>query len=130
VDTRRVRIVVADNRKMHFMNLGNSMLFRAAHMAWALVVCLMLGTSVGARAGEPDIAAINSMDRVAFVQRFGGIFEKSPWVADQVWSKRPFASVDQMHLAMVNIVKYAPLPSLHCCRPTRTWPASKRRPVP
>jgi hypothetical protein len=33
--------------------------------------------------------AINGMDRVAFVQKFGGIFEKSPWVAEKAWEKRP-----------------------------------------
>ncbi len=32
-------------------------------------------------------------------------------MADKVWDKRPFASVDAMHAAMVGIVKDAPLPS-------------------
>ena len=50
------------------------------------------------------------MDHEAFVAKFGGIFEKSPWVADSAWAKKPFASLDAMHAAMVAVVKYAPLP--------------------
>jgi 2-oxo-4-hydroxy-4-carboxy-5-ureidoimidazoline decarboxylase len=61
-------------------------------------------------AGEPDMKPINSMDRAAFVQKFGGIFENSPWVAEQVWDKRPFTSIADMHAAMVNVVKYAAVP--------------------
>ena len=57
------------------------------------------------------MGAINAMDQAAFVAKFGGIFEKSPWVAEKAWDKKPFASVDDMHAAMVNVVKYAPLPN-------------------
>jgi len=59
-------------------------------------------------AGPVDMAPINAMDRTAFVQKFGGIFENSPWVAEQAWEKRPFASLDDMHAAMVAVVKHAP----------------------
>ena len=55
--------------------------------------------------------AINAMERPAFVQKFGGIFEKSPWVAETAWDKRPFVSLDAMHAAMVDVVKSAPLPN-------------------
>jgi 2-oxo-4-hydroxy-4-carboxy-5-ureidoimidazoline decarboxylase len=72
---------------------------------------LLLGALNGAAvAGEPDMAAINAMDRTAFVQKFGGIFENSPWVAEQAWEKRPFAGVDEMHAAMVGIAKFATAP--------------------
>jgi 2-oxo-4-hydroxy-4-carboxy-5-ureidoimidazoline decarboxylase len=59
-------------------------------------------------AGPADMAPINAMDRAAFVQKFGGIFENSPWVAEKAWEKRPFASLDDMHAAMVAVAKYAP----------------------
>ena len=59
-------------------------------------------------AGPVDMASINAMDRAAFVQKFGGIFENSPWVAEKAWEKRPFASLDDMHAAMVAAAKYAP----------------------
>jgi 2-oxo-4-hydroxy-4-carboxy-5-ureidoimidazoline decarboxylase len=57
-----------------------------------------------------DMAAINAMDQAAFTAKFGGIFENSPWVAEQAWEKRPFASVNDMHAAMVDIAKFATAP--------------------
>jgi 2-oxo-4-hydroxy-4-carboxy-5-ureidoimidazoline decarboxylase len=57
-----------------------------------------------------DMAAINAMDQAAFTAKFGGIFENSPWVAEQAWEKRPFASVNDMHAAMVGIAKFATAP--------------------
>jgi 2-oxo-4-hydroxy-4-carboxy-5-ureidoimidazoline decarboxylase len=62
----------------------------------------------GAVAGSVDMAPINAMDRAAFVEKFGGIFENSPWVAEKAWEKRPFASLDDMHAAMVAVAKNAP----------------------
>jgi 2-oxo-4-hydroxy-4-carboxy-5-ureidoimidazoline decarboxylase len=59
-------------------------------------------------AGPVDMAPINAMDRAAFVQKFGGIFENSPWVAETAWERRPFANLDDMHAAMVAAAKYAP----------------------
>ena len=56
------------------------------------------------------MTAINAMDQAAFTAKFGGIFENSPWVAEQAWEKRPFASIDDMHAAMVDIAKFAPAP--------------------
>ncbi|HEX6691258.1 MAG TPA: 2-oxo-4-hydroxy-4-carboxy-5-ureidoimidazoline decarboxylase [Burkholderiales bacterium] len=46
-------------------------------------------------------------DRQAFVARFGGVFEHSPWVAERAWEKRPFASVEALHRAMVETVSRA-----------------------
>src|SRR6202044_2276540 len=59
-------------------------------------------------AGPVDMVPINAMDRAAFVVKFGGIFEKSPWVAEEAWERRPFASLDEMHAAMVAVAKTAP----------------------
>jgi len=56
------------------------------------------------RHGRP----VNAMDRAAFVQKFGGIFENSPWVAEQAWERRPFASLDDMHAAMVAVAEIRP----------------------
>jgi 2-oxo-4-hydroxy-4-carboxy-5-ureidoimidazoline decarboxylase len=74
------------------------------------VFVLLLGPVLiaPAIAGPVDMAPINAMDRTAFVQKFGGIFENSPWVAEKVWEKRPFASLDDMHAAMVAVAKNAP----------------------
>lgn len=76
----------------------------------SLVCALMLGSFLApaAIAGPVDMAPINAMDRAAFVVKFGGIFEKSPWVAEKAWEKRPFSSLDDMHAAMVAVAKNAP----------------------
>ena len=76
----------------------------------SLMCALMLGPVMiaVAIAGPADMAPINAMDRTAFVQKFGGIFENSPWVAEKAWDKRPFASLDAMHAAMVAVARYAP----------------------
>lgn len=47
---------------------------------------------------------INAMDRDAFREVLGGVFEHSPWVADAAWRSRPFASLDALHGAMVAAV--------------------------
>jgi OHCU decarboxylase len=44
----------------------------------------------------------------AFVARYGGVFERSPWVARAAWPRAPFAGVDELHGAMVEAVRAAP----------------------
>jgi 2-oxo-4-hydroxy-4-carboxy-5-ureidoimidazoline decarboxylase len=77
----------------------------------SLILCALMfgpGLIATAIAGPVDMAPINAMDRAAFVEKFGGIFENSPWVAEKAWEKRPFAGLDDMHAAMVAVVKHAP----------------------
>jgi 2-oxo-4-hydroxy-4-carboxy-5-ureidoimidazoline decarboxylase len=77
----------------------------------ALSICApILGMAMiaAAIAGQVDMAPVNAMDKAAFVEKFGGIFENSPWVAEKAWEKRPFASLDDMHAGMVAVVKNAP----------------------
>lgn len=47
-------------------------------------------------------------DRDAFVTRFGGVFEASPWIAQAAWERGPHASVAALHATMVAIVDDAP----------------------
>jgi 2-oxo-4-hydroxy-4-carboxy-5-ureidoimidazoline decarboxylase len=47
-------------------------------------------------------------DRDAFVARFGGVFEDSPWIAEQAYEQGPFASAAELHRAMVAVVDAAP----------------------
>jgi 2-oxo-4-hydroxy-4-carboxy-5-ureidoimidazoline decarboxylase len=78
---------------------------------FALSICApILGMAMiaAAIAGQVDMAPINAMDKAAFVQKFGGIFENSPWVAEKAWENRPFASLDDMHAAMVAVARNAP----------------------
>lgn len=55
-----------------------------------------------------DLAALNAMDQDAFVAALGPTFENSPWVAEAAWTRRPFASIDALHAAMVDAVREAP----------------------
>jgi OHCU decarboxylase len=48
------------------------------------------------------------LDREAFVARYGGVFEHSPWVAERTWLRRPFRSADGLHAAMMAVVREAP----------------------
>lgn len=51
-----------------------------------------------------DIAAVNQMDRAAFVDYFGAVFEATPAIAQHAWQMRPFADLDALHQAMVSVV--------------------------
>jgi OHCU decarboxylase len=42
------------------------------------------------------------------MERFGAVFEASPWVAERTWATRPFGSLDALHAAMVEVVTRAP----------------------
>ena len=53
------------------------------------------------------LSDINAMDRAAFERALGGVFERSPWVAERAFAKRPFASGAQLHAAMVESVQQA-----------------------
>ena len=48
------------------------------------------------------LAELNSLALLAFVDRLGGVFEHSPWVAECAFKERPFSSVDALHRAMTN----------------------------
>ncbi len=52
---------------------------------------------------------MNRIGRAEFVAALGGIFEHSPWVAEQAFGQRPFADLRQLHTAMSEAVRAAPL---------------------
>lgn len=47
---------------------------------------------------------VNALGREEFVARFGGVFERSPWIAQRAWYKRPFRSLEELHRAMLEAV--------------------------
>ncbi len=55
-----------------------------------------------------SIEEVNRMDGAVFATRFGGIFERSPWVAEGAWHARPFDDLDALHAAFVRTVRDAP----------------------
>ena len=54
-----------------------------------------------------NIAEVNALDTAAFVERFGAVFEDSPWVAEVAWSRKPFRDRDALHAALVACVQEA-----------------------
>ena len=48
------------------------------------------------------------LDHDAFVERYGPLFEHSPWVAETAWHDRPFADRDQLYEALVAAMYAAP----------------------
>jgi 2-oxo-4-hydroxy-4-carboxy-5-ureidoimidazoline decarboxylase len=51
---------------------------------------------------------VDRLDHDAFVERFGGVFEQSPWVAERAWATRPFGTLDALYAAMMDAVDRAP----------------------
>ena len=49
----------------------------------------------------------NALGEREFVERFGAVFEHSPWVARRAWQKKPFRSLDSLHAAMMQAVAEA-----------------------
>jgi OHCU decarboxylase len=52
--------------------------------------------------------AVNALGRDAFVERFGGLFEHSPWVAAVAWADRPFESREDLLDALTSAMYAAP----------------------
>jgi OHCU decarboxylase len=52
--------------------------------------------------------AINEFDHAAFVERFGPLFEHSPWIAEAAWRDHPFADREELYEALVGAMYAAP----------------------
>jgi OHCU decarboxylase len=50
------------------------------------------------------LSALNSLPTADAVSLLGGVFEHSPWVVAETWPEAPFASVDDLHRALVATV--------------------------
>ncbi len=82
------------------------------------------------------IEALNGLDRAGFVDRLGEIFERSPWVAEGAFVRRPFADRAALLAAMRDVVEdagaerqlalIAAHPELAVARPARLGADSAR----
>lgn len=45
----------------------------------------------------PSITEINSLDRSGFTALLGNLFEHSPWIAEETWTRRPFRDAAHLH---------------------------------
>jgi len=50
------------------------------------------------------LAQLNAMPRAEFVRILGGVFERSPWIAEVAADRRPFATIENLRAALNNIV--------------------------
>jgi OHCU decarboxylase len=54
------------------------------------------------------LAELNALEPSRFVAALRGVFEHSPWIAAAACDRRPFASVDALHVTMIEVVRDAP----------------------
>ncbi|HUH87399.1 MAG TPA: 2-oxo-4-hydroxy-4-carboxy-5-ureidoimidazoline decarboxylase [Pusillimonas sp.] len=50
------------------------------------------------------LSELNQLPAEQFVKLLGGVFEHSPWVAEQAAVLRPFADINSLHQAMVECI--------------------------
>ena len=60
-------------------------------------------------ANRLSISQINALSPMEFTRMFGPVFEHSPWIAEVAAGKRPMAGIEQLHAAMCEIVRTAPV---------------------
>ena len=53
------------------------------------------------------MSEINALDRKAFVERLGFLFEGSPWIATETWDSRPWSTREALHAALMEVVARA-----------------------
>jgi 2-oxo-4-hydroxy-4-carboxy-5-ureidoimidazoline decarboxylase len=56
----------------------------------------------------PTLHSLSMAPRDEFIRALGGIFEHTPWIAERAFAARPFASVDELHRAMMAAFAAAP----------------------
>lgn len=54
-----------------------------------------------------SVASLSCLDREAFIDAVGAVFEHSPWVMACAWEKRPFASKAAFFAALGEVLKEA-----------------------
>ena len=53
------------------------------------------------------LTQLNAASQAEFVQLLDGTYEHSPWIAQQAWAERPFLNLNQLKLALVQVVRHA-----------------------
>jgi OHCU decarboxylase len=56
----------------------------------------------------PTLAEVGALDRAAFVALLGPAFEAAPWVAEDVFERRPYVSLDDLDAKLRATVAAAP----------------------
>jgi 2-oxo-4-hydroxy-4-carboxy-5-ureidoimidazoline decarboxylase len=56
-------------------------------------------------APRQTLGRLNALERDEFVRIVGPVFEHSPWIAEETWSKRPFATLERLHRALTETIQ-------------------------
>lgn len=56
---------------------------------------------------KTNLGQLNDSDREQFVAVCGPLFERSPWIAQRTWDRRPFASIAALHEELVRTMRAA-----------------------
>jgi beta-ureidopropionase / N-carbamoyl-L-amino-acid hydrolase len=54
------------------------------------------------------LAQLNTADQAGFTALLEGVYEHSPWIAEQAWAQRPFKSLPHLKYALAQVVRQAP----------------------
>ncbi len=54
-----------------------------------------------------SLADLNAADEANFIEALANVVEYSPWIAEQLAAKRPFASLQQLHAALIAAIQAA-----------------------
>ena len=66
-----------------------------------------------------SLDTLNKSDKAEFVRALDGLFEAAPWVAEQAYASKPFATVAVLHDAMMAAVRSRPRQEQTSGEPTR-----------
>ena len=55
------------------------------------------------------LTQVNALDRPDFVAALGHLFEGPPWIVEQTWDARPFATLDDLQSKLVAVMYAAPV---------------------
>jgi OHCU decarboxylase len=50
------------------------------------------------------LAQVNALDHPSFVAALRDLFEGPPWIVEQAWDARPFATLDALHAALIAVM--------------------------
>ena len=53
------------------------------------------------------LAELNQLNEAEFTRIVGPVFEHSPWIAEATWSRRPFATAEELRAALCQTVRAA-----------------------
>jgi OHCU decarboxylase len=59
----------------------------------------------------PEKITIDELNRLGeeeFLARFGSLYERSPWIAEEAWRERPFGDLSELHGAFLRAMYDAP----------------------